>query len=312
MGERAISIVGTENHPWRRFNGKNRLRRFPIGEEGSMTILKEEALKRLREQIEVGKPIIGAGAGTGISAKCAEAGGVDIIIIYNSGRFRMAGRGSLAGLLPYGDANAIVMEMAHEVLPVVKNTPVLAGVCGTDPFRLMDVFLKEVIDAGFSGVQNFPTVGLIDGVLRQNLEETGMGYALEVEMVRKANEMNLLTCPYVFTAEDAKAMAAAGADVLVPHMGLTTKGAIGATTAKTLDESVELVQKMCDAAKEVKPDIICLCHGGPISEPEDAAYVLHRTKGVVGFFGASSIERLPTEVAITQQVRDFKAITFQK
>jgi len=275
-----------------------------------MTIPKQEALKRLREQVEVGKPIIGAGAGTGISAKCAEAGGVDIIIIYNSGRFRMAGRGSLAGLLPYGDANAIVMEMAHEVLPVVKNTPVLAGVCGTDPFRLMDVFLKEVSEAGFSGVQNFPTVGLIDGVMRQNLEETGMGYALEVEMIRKANEMGLLTCPYVFTAEDAKAMAAAGADVLVPHMGLTTKGAIGATTAKTLDESVELVQKMCDAAKEVKPDIICLCHGGPISEPEDAAYVLQRTKGVVGFFGASSIERLPTEVAITQQVKDFKAIAF--
>lgn len=277
-----------------------------------MRIPKDEALKRLREQIEAGKPIIGAGAGTGISAKCAEAGGVDIIIIYNSGRFRMAGRGSLAGLLPYGDANAILMEMAHEVLPVVKNTPVLAGVCGTDPFRLMDVFLKEVIEAGFSGVQNFPTVGLIDGVYRQNLEETGMGYPLEVEMIRKANEMGLLTCPYVFTEEDAAAMAEAGADVLVPHMGLTTKGAIGAKTAKTLDESVELVQKMADAAKAVKPDIICLCHGGPISEPEDAAYVVQRTKGVVGFFGASSIERLPTEVAITQQVKDFKAISFQQ
>jgi len=277
-----------------------------------MRIPKDEALRRLREQIEAGKPIIGAGAGTGISAKCAEAGGADIIIIYNSGRFRMAGRGSLAGLLPYGDANAIVMEMAHEVLPVVKNTPVLAGVCGTDPFRLMEVFLKEVIEAGFSGVQNFPTVGLIDGILRQNLEETGMGYGLEVEMIRKANEMGLLTCPYVFTENDAGAMAEAGADVLVPHMGLTTKGAIGATTAKTLDESVELVQKMCDAAKEVKPDILCLCHGGPISEPEDATYILQRTKGVVGFFGASSIERLPTEVAITQQVKDFKAITFQQ
>jgi predicted TIM-barrel enzyme len=277
-----------------------------------MRIPKAEALKRLRAQIEAGKPIIGAGAGTGISAKCADAGGVDIIIIYNSGRFRMAGRGSLAGLLPYGDANAIVLEMAHEVLPVVKTTPVLAGVCGTDPFRLMDVFLKEVIEAGFSGVQNFPTVGLIDGVYRQNLEETGMGYALEVEMIRKANEMELLTCPYVFTEEDARAMAAAGADVLVPHMGLTTKGTIGATTAKTLDESVELVQKMSDAAKAVKPDIICLCHGGPISEPEDAAYVLQRTKGVVGFFGASSIERLPTEKAITQQVKDFKAISSQQ
>ena len=277
-----------------------------------MRISKEEALKRLRAQIEAGKPVIGAGAGTGISAKCAEAGGVDIIIIYNSGRFRMAGRGSLAGLLPYGDANAIVMEMAHEVLPVVRNTPVLAGVCGTDPFRLMDVFLREVMEEGFSGVQNFPTVGLIDGVYRQNLEETGMGYALEVKMIRKANEMDLLTCPYVFSEEDARAMAEAGADVLVPHMGLTTKGAIGARTAKTLDESVELVQAMCDAAREVKRDIICLCHGGPISEPEDAAYVLQRTEGVVGFFGASSIERLPTEVAITQQVRDFKAIPMRK
>ncbi len=273
-------------------------------------ISKDAALKRLREQIEAGKPIIGAGAGTGISAKCAEAGGADIIIIYNSGRYRMAGRGSLAGLMPYGDANAIVMEMAHEVLPVVKNTPVLAGVCGTDPFRLMDVFLKQVIEAGFSGVQNFPTVGLIDGVFRQNLEETGMGYALEVEMIRQANALELLTCPYVFTEDDARAMAEAGADVLVPHMGLTTKGSIGATTAKTLDESVGLVQKMCDAAKEVKPDIICLCHGGPISEPEDAAYVLQRTTGVLGFFGASSIERLPTEVGITQQVKDFKAIAF--
>jgi predicted TIM-barrel enzyme len=277
-----------------------------------MRIAREEALRRLREQTEAGKPIIGAGAGTGISAKCAEAGGADIIIIYNSGRYRMAGRGSLAGLLPYGDANAIVMEMAREVLPVVKNTPVLAGVCGTDPFRLMDVFLGEVIQAGFSGVQNFPTVGLIDGLYRQNLEETGMGYALEVEMIGKAHEMGLLTCPYVFTEDDARAMAAAGADVLVPHMGLTTKGAIGAKTAKTLDESVELVQKMCDAAKEVRPDIICLCHGGPISEPEDAAYVLERTTGVVGFFGASSIERLPTEKAITGQVENFKAIPFQQ
>lgn len=277
-----------------------------------MRIPKDVALKGLRAQIAAGNPIIGAGAGTGISAKCAEAGGADIIIIYNSGRYRMAGRGSLAGLLPYGDANAIVMEMAREVLPVVKNTPVLAGVCGTDPFRLMEVFLEEVLEAGFSGVQNFPTVGLFDGVFRQNLEETGMGYTLEVEMVRKACEMGLLTCPYVFTEDEARAMAAAGADVLVPHMGLTTKGAIGASTAKTLDESVELVQKMCDAAKEVKPDIICLCHGGPISEPEDAQYILQRTNGVVGFFGASSIERLPTEKAITQQVRDFKAISFQQ
>lgn len=277
-----------------------------------MRIPKDAALKRLREQVAAGNPIVGAGAGTGISAKCAEAGGADIIIIYNSGRYRMAGRGSLAGLLPYGDANAIVMEMAREVLPIVKNTPVLAGVCGTDPFRLMDVFLQEVLVAGFSGVQNFPTVGLFDGVFRQNLEETGMGYGLEVEMIRKANQMGLLTCPYVFNEDEAKAMAEAGADVLVPHMGLTTKGAIGAATAKTLDESVVLVQKMCDAARDVKPDIICLCHGGPISEPEDAAYVLQRTKGVVGFFGASSIERLPTETAITKQVKDFKAISLQR
>lgn len=277
-----------------------------------MRIAKHEALRRLRKQIEAGKPIIGAGAGTGISAKCAEAGGADIIIIYNSGRFRMAGRGSLAGLMPYGDANAIVMEMAFEVLPVVKKTPVLAGVCGTDPFRLMDVFLKEIAEAGFSGVQNFPTVGLIDGLFRENLEETGMGYGLEVEMVRNANEMGLLTCPYVFTEDEARAMADAGADVLVPHMGLTTKGTIGARTAKTLDECVDLVQKMCDAAKEVKPDIMCLCHGGPISEPDDAAHVLQRTKGVVGFFGASSIERLPTEIAITQQVKNFKAISFAR
>lgn len=276
-----------------------------------MRIPKDDALKRLRGQVAAGNPIVGAGAGTGISAKCAEAGGADIIIIYNSGRYRMAGRGSLAGLLPYGDANAIVMEMAREVLPIVKKTPVLAGVCGTDPFRLMDVFLQELLAAGFSGVQNFPTVGLFDGGFRQNLEETGMGYGLEVEMIRKANEMGLLTCPYVFNEDEAKAMAEAGADVLVPHMGLTTKGAIGAATAKTLDESVGLVQKMCDAAKEVKPDIICLCHGGPISEPEDAAYVLQRTKGVVGFFGASSIERLPTEIAITKQMKDFKAISFQ-
>ncbi len=277
-----------------------------------MRIPKSEALRSLREQIRTGRPIIGAGAGTGISAKCAESGGADIIIIYNSGRYRMAGRGSLAGLMPYGDANAIVMEMASEVLPIVRNTPVLAGVCGTDPFRLMDVFLKEIAETGFSGVQNFPTVGLIDGLFRENLEETGMGYDLEVEMIRQANEMGLLTCPYVFTEEDARAMAAAGADVLVPHMGLTTKGTIGAKTARTLDESVELVQNMCDAAKEIKPDIVCLCHGGPISEPEDVAYILQRTKGVVGFFGASSIERLPTEIAITHQVKDFKAISLPR
>lgn len=269
---------------------------------------RKEALSRLRAQVAAGKPIIGAGAGTGLSAKCAEAGGGDLIIIYNSGRYRMAGRGSLAGLLPYGDANAIVMEMAAEVLPIVKDTPVLAGVCGTDPFRLMPVFLRQLKDMGFTGVQNFPTVGLFDGVFRQNLEETGMGFALEVEMIRLARELDLLTCPYVFTVEEAEAMAEAGADVLVPHMGLTTKGTVGARTARTLDECVELIQAMHDRAKEVSPNILVLCHGGPIAEPEDAAYVLERTRGVVGFFGASSMERLPTEVAITETMRRFKSI----
>jgi predicted TIM-barrel enzyme len=267
-----------------------------------------EAVSRLRAQVEAGRPIIGAGAGTGLSAKCAEAGGADLIIIYNSGRYRMAGRGSLAGLLPYGDANAIVVEMAAEVLPIVRDTPVLAGVCGTDPFRLMPVFLRELVELGFSGVQNFPTVGLIDGVFRQNLEETGMGYDLEVAMIREASALGLLTAPYVFTPADAAAMADAGGDVLVPHMGLTTGGAIGAETAKTLDECVELIQAMRDAAVEVNPDVLVLCHGGPLAEPEDAAYVLERTRGVVGFFGASSMERLPTEVAMTENMRRFKAI----
>lgn len=265
-------------------------------------------MKRLRQSVSDGKPIIGAGAGTGLSAKCAEIGGVDIIIIYNSGRYRMAGRGSLAGLMPYGDANAIVVEMASEVLPVVKDTPVLAGVCGTDPFREMPVFLKQLADIGFSGVQNFPTVGLMDGVFRQNLEETGMGYDLEVEMIHLAHEMDLLTCPYVFNEDDARNMAEAGADVLVPHMGLTTKGAIGAKTAITLEESAKRVQAMHDVAKAANPDILVLCHGGPIAEPEDAQYILENTTGVVGFFGASSIERLPTEKAITDQVRSFKNI----
>ena len=269
---------------------------------------REEALARLRAQVREGRPIIGAGAGTGLSAKCAEAGGADLVIIYNSGRYRMAGRGSLAGLLPYGDANAIVLEMAGEVLPIVESTPVLAGVCGTDPFRLMPVFLRQVKELGFSGVQNFPTVGLFDGTFRQNLEETGMGYGLEVEMIRAARALDLLTCPYVFTPDDARAMAEAGADVLVPHMGLTTSGTIGAQTAKTLDESVELVQAMRDAAVEVDPNVLVLCHGGPIAEPDDAAYVLGRTNGVVGFFGASSMERLPTEVAMTENMKRFKAI----
>jgi predicted TIM-barrel enzyme len=267
-----------------------------------------EALARLRAQVAAGKPIIGAGAGTGLSAKCAEAGGADLIIIYNSGRYRMAGRGSLSGLMPYGDANAIVVEMSREVLPIVRDTPVLAGVCGTDPFRLMPAFLEEIERIGFSGVQNFPTVGLIDGTFRQNLEETGMGYGLEVEMIRAARERGLLTAPYVFSVEEAAAMADAGADVLVPHMGLTTGGAIGAETARTLDECVSLIQAMHDAAKAVDPDILVLCHGGPISEPDDAAYVLERTDGVVGFFGASSMERLPTETAMTENMRRFKAI----
>jgi len=271
-------------------------------------VTRDEALARLRAQVEAGKPIIGAGAGTGLSAKCAEAGGGDLIIIYNSGRYRMAGRGSLAGMMPYGDANAIVVDMAREVLPIVRETPVLAGVCGTDPFRLMPVFLEELKRIGFSGVQNFPTVGLFNGTIRQGLEETGMGYGLEVEMIRVARGLDLLTCPYVFTPDEARAMAEAGADVLVPHMGLTTKGTIGATTAKTLDESVELVQAMHDAAKEVDPDILVLCHGGPIAGPEDAAYILEQTNGVVGFFGASSMERLPTEVAMTENMKRFKGI----
>lgn len=275
-----------------------------------MAIKREEILRRIKEQVAKGQPVIGAGAGTGISAKSAEAGGVDLIVIYNSGRYRMAGRGSLAGLMPYGDANAIVVEMASEVLPVVKNTPVLAGVCGTDPFRLMDVFLKQLKEMGFSGVQNFPTVGLCDGKFRQNLEETGMGYDLEVEMIAKAHALDLLTTPYVFSEDDARKMTAAGADILVAHMGLTTKGSIGAHTALTLDECVEKIQAIHDAAKEVNPGVLVMCHGGPIAEPEDAAYVLARTKGVIGFYGASSMERLPTEKAIAAQVRAFKEIKF--
>lgn len=272
-------------------------------------IAREEALSRLRKGIAEGRPVIGAGAGTGISAKFAERGGVDLIIIYNSGRYRMAGRGSLAGLLSYGDANAIVVEMAGEVLPVVKDTMVLAGVNGTDPFRLMPVFLRQLKEMGFDGVQNFPTVGLFDGLMRTNLEETGMGYDLEVEMIREAHNLDMLTCPYVFTPEEAKKMAEAGADVLVPHMGLTTKGAIGAETALTLEESAKRVQAMHDAAKVVNPDVIVLCHGGPIAEPEDAQFIFDHTEGVSGFFGASSIERLATEPAIENQARSFKSLT---
>ncbi|MDQ5808555.1 MAG: phosphoenolpyruvate hydrolase family protein [Actinomycetota bacterium] len=268
----------------------------------------DEARAKLRATLGSGGVIIGAGAGTGLSAKCAEMGGTDLVIIYNSGRYRMAGRGSLAGLLPYGDANAIVMEMGREVLPIVRDTPVLAGVCGTDPFRLMPNFLREVRDAGFAGVQNFPTVGLIDGTFRANLEETGMGYDLEVEMIREAASLGLLTAPYVFDAASAEAMTRAGADVLVPHMGLTTKGTIGAQTALTFDDCVGLIQQMRDAAVAVNPDVIVLCHGGPLAEPEDAQYVLDRTEGVVGFFGASSMERLPTEVAMTENMKRFKAL----
>jgi predicted TIM-barrel enzyme len=269
---------------------------------------RDAALARLRAQLAAGRPIIGAGAGTGLSAKCAEQGGTDLIIIYNSGRYRMAGRGSLSGMMPYGDANAIVVDMAREVLPVVRETPVLAGVCGTDPFRVLPVFLEELRRIGFSGVQNFPTVGLIDGTLRAGLEETGMGYGLEVDMIRAAHDLDMLTAPYVFDPDQATAMAEAGADVLVPHMGLTTGGTIGAATAKTLDDAVVLVQAMHDAAKRVNPDILVLCHGGPIAEPDDAQYVLDRTEGVVGFFGASSMERLPVEVAIIDNMRRFKAI----
>lgn len=271
-------------------------------------IPRETALQRLRDNVTNGRAIIGAGAGTGISAKFAERGGVDLIIIYNSGRFRMAGRGSLAGLLPYGDANAIVVEMAAEVLPVVKDTMVLAGVCGTDPFRMMPVFLKQLKAMGFDGVQNFPTVGLFDGTIRQGFEETGMGYDLEVVMVREAHKLEMLTCPYVFNEDEARAMAEAGADVLVPHMGLTTKGSIGAGTALTLAESAKRVQAMHDAARKVNPDIIVLCHGGPIAEPEDAQYIFDHTEGIAGFFGASSMERLPTEVAIEGQARRFKSL----
>jgi len=275
-----------------------------------MSFTRQQVLQRLRKRIADGVPIIGGGAGNGIRAKCQQAGGVDLWIIYRSGRFRMRGRGSLAGCMPYGDANGIVMEMAGEVLTIVKDTPVLAGVCGTDPTRLMDVFLKQVRDAGFSGVQNFPTVGLCDGQFRANLEETGMGYALEVEMIRQACELDLFTTPYAFNVEEAKAMAEAGADVVVAHMGLTTKGAIGASTALTLEQAPAKVQQICETAKSVNPDIIVLCHGGPISMPDDAEFVLRKTI-VDGFYGASSVERLPSEIAITEQMKKFKSVRFE-
>jgi predicted TIM-barrel enzyme len=267
-----------------------------------------EILKRFRDKIAQGKPIIGGGAGTGISAKFEEAGGIDLIVIYNSGRFRMAGHGSLAGLLPYGDANAIVIEMAAEVLPVVRKTPVLAGVCGTDPMRLMDRFLLQVRETGFAGVQNFPTVGLFDGTMRANLEETNMGYQREVDMIHLAHRMDLLTTPYVFNAEESTQMAEAGADIIVAHMGLTTKGAIGAKTAKTLESCVPLIDEIAAAAKAVRDDVILLCHGGPIAEPDDAQYILQHCPAIDGFYGASSVERLPTERAIKEQTERFTRI----
>lgn len=272
---------------------------------------RDKILTRLREKVAAGKPIVGGGAGTGISAKMSEAGGIDLLVIYNSGRFRMGGRGSLSGLMPYGDANGIVMEMAREVIPVVKHTPVLAGVCGTDPFRVMKLFLREVDAAGFSGVQNFPTVGLIDGNFRKNLEETGMGFGPEVDMIRMARELGMLTTPYCFNTDEAAAMAEAGADILIPHMGLTTKGSIGAETALTLEESAQRVQAMHDAAKRVNHEILVLCHGGPIAEPADAQYILDHTEGVVGFYGASSMERLPVEPAIENRVREFTELKFK-
>jgi predicted TIM-barrel enzyme len=298
-----LGVYEQKNSSW-----KASLRICVIGKDNRLAPSKQEYVVQLRKVVASGRPIVGAGAGTGISAKCAEGGGADLIIIYNSGRYRMAGRGSLAGLLAYGDANAIVVEMAREVLPVVHRTPVLAGVNGTDPFRIMKRFLAELRDLGFAGVQNFPTVGLIDGVFRANLEETGMGYGLEVEMIREASAMGLLTCPYVFDEDQARQMAAAGADVIVAHAGLTTKGSIGAKTALTLDAAVKLVQSIRDAAASVNPQVLVICHGGPLAEPEDVSYVLSRTRGIAGFFGASSVERLPAERAITAQVQSFKSI----
>lgn len=270
---------------------------------------RNEILAKFRAELSSGRVLLGVGAGTGITAKMSEAGGADMLIIYNSGRYRMAGRGSLSGLLAYGDANKIVVEMSAEVLPIVKHTPVLAGVCGTDPFRVMPIFLKQLKEIGFNGVQNFPTVGLIDGVFRQNLEETGMGYGLEVDMIREAHALDLLTCPYVFDPEQAKAMAEAGADILVAHMGLTTKGDIGAQTALTLDDCVSRIEAIIAAGKAVNPEIMVICHGGPIAEPEDAQYVIERTQGIDGFFGASSIERFAAEKGMKMQTEAFKAIT---
>jgi predicted TIM-barrel enzyme len=270
---------------------------------------RSDILARFRKKIAEGKPIIGGGAGTGISAKFEEAGGIDLIVIYNSGRFRMAGHGSLAGLLPYGDANAIVMEMADEVLPVARRTPVLAGVCGTDPMRRMERFLVQVKEAGFAGVQNFPTVGLFDGVFRANLEETNMGYGREVEMIRLARQLDLLTTPYVFNPDEARQMAEAGADILVAHMGLTTTGAIGAKTAKTLQQCVPLIDAIAASARSARGDVLLLCHGGPIAQPDDAQFILKHCRAIDGFYGASSMERLPTERAIREQTEKFTRIT---
>jgi predicted TIM-barrel enzyme len=267
-------------------------------------------LQKFRTMVEQRIPIVGGGAGTGLSAKCEEAGGIDLIIIYNSGRYRMAGRGSAAGLLAYGNANEIVKEMAREVLPVVRSTPVLAGVNGTDPFVLMPQFLAELKAMGFSGVQNFPTIGLFDGVMRASFEETGMGYALEVDMIRQAHQLDLLTTPYVFTPDEARAMTEAGADIVVAHMGVTVGGSVGASTAKTLDTCVGLIDEIAHVALTVRDDVIVLCHGGPIATPEDAQYILKHTRRCHGFYGASSMERLPTEVALTEQARRFKSVQF--
>lgn len=271
-------------------------------------IARDQILQRLRAKVAAGRPIVGGGAGTGLSAKCEEAGGIDLIVIYNSGRYRMAGRGSLAGLMAYGNANQIVCEMAHEVLPVVRHTPVLAGVNGTDPFMVTDSFLRRLVDLGFSGVQNFPTVGLIDGTFRANLEETGMGYGLEVEMIGRARALDLLTTPYVFSEADARAMAGAGADIVVCHLGLTTGGSIGAGTALQLADCVAPINAWSAAAKAVNPEVLVLCHGGPIATPEDAQYILRHCPGIHGFYGASSMERLPTEVALTETTRRFMAM----
>jgi predicted TIM-barrel enzyme len=269
---------------------------------------RESILARLRNKVANGIPIIGGGAGTGISAKCEEAAGIDLIVIYNSGRYRMAGRGSLAGLLPYGNANEIVVEMAHEVITAVKQTPVLAGVCGTDPFMLRDAFLAELKGLGFAGIQNFPTVGLIDGVFRQNLEETGMGFSLEIDCIAAAHELDLLTTPYAFDPEQSRLLTQAGADIIVAHMGLTTSGTIGADTALSLEQCLPRIAAIADAARAVRDDVLVLCHGGPIAMPEDAEFVLKRLPSVDGFYGASSMERLPTEIALTQRVREFTQI----